>query len=402
MALNFTVLNKYKRGWFIFFVAILFMIGVFLVVRKSSRVKKVPTKGVAEIVVVDKKPVIQSYYFHGQIEPIESTALLSPVNGVAQSIYFNYGAQVTKGQKIFMLSSPSLRDKFNQDLDSFLKNKAAFELGERDFKMQKDLYDTGNSTEVALLEQQNNYNGAKLAYDEAKLELEKVLGKVGVDPSKIENFDFDNDQKIKHLFQDKFSKITVVAAKSGVALFPLPTESKDGEQLEKVQVGSDVKEGQLLLSIGDLSGFRANLKVNEIQINKIKVGQPVFITGDAFPGITLKGVVDTVAKQASPNSSSNSSSLFDVSVKAPEVSLVAQKIIHVGMSCQVKLNTQTAPVMLLPIAAVRHTLSGGSVVDLATSSGKKTKSVVTGFTTPSGEIEIVNGLKQGDKVYVYH
>ena len=400
MALNFTILNKRKKtALALLFVALL--VSVFFVTHLAGNKKK-PIDRQATVVVAVKKPIVQSYFFHGEIKPIESSPVLSPINGVVKSIYFNYGAKVTKGQKLFALSSKSLRDKFNDDLDSFLQKKDAYNVERQNFNGTQELYNQGAMSKSEFISAQSSYNGAQLAFVEAKMELEKVLSKVNIDPTQVENMKLQDDEKIKTLFRDKFSNVVVTAPASGVALFPLPTESKDGEQLQKAQVGTDIKESQLLLSIGDLSGFRADLKVNEIQVNKIKSGQPVTITGEGFPGIVLKGEVERVAEQASLDNSSDVPSLFDVTVNAPLVSSSDRKIIHVGMTCQVQMDTKSSPKIVLPMAAIAHSLTGGATVDVVSKSGKKTVSVVTGITTPSGVVEIVSGIKSGDKVYVYH
>ena len=66
------------------------------------------------------------------------------------------------------------------------------------------------------------------------------------------------------------------------------------------------------------------------------------------------------------------------------------------------MDTKSSPKIVLPMAAIAHSLTGGATVDVVSKSGKKTVSVVTGITTPSGDVEIVSGIKSGDKVCVYH
>jgi membrane fusion protein (multidrug efflux system) len=62
-------------------------------------------------------------------------------------------------------------------------------------------------------------------------------------------------------------------------------------QAERLQAGSQLVQGLPALSIvvGDRSWVEANFK--ETQLNKVRIGQPVEVTIDAYSGLKLKGHV---------------------------------------------------------------------------------------------------------------
>jgi HlyD family secretion protein len=62
-----------------------------------------------------------------------------------------------------------------------------------------------------------------------------------------------------------------------------------------IATGVAVVPGQALLTIFDLSGFTAQVEVDEIDVVEVAEGQPVSVLVDAFPGTELSGVVAHVA-----------------------------------------------------------------------------------------------------------
>jgi HlyD family secretion protein len=59
--------------------------------------------------------------------------------------------------------------------------------------------------------------------------------------------------------------------------------------------GVAVTPGQALLTIFDLSGFTAQVEVDEIDVVEVEEGQAVTVLVDAYPASELRGVVDHVA-----------------------------------------------------------------------------------------------------------
>jgi HlyD family secretion protein len=388
-------------------IAVVCALGAFawLLVRAKSDATPATKPHSRHVVVAKMQSINTPLFFHGVLAPIATKAVLSPVDGTVNSTYFKYGVKVSKGGELFAISSQQLRDKFNQGLDAYLQKKSGFEIQQSKFKGTQDLYNHGIISRDEYVSEKSSFESMSLSYAQAKSELEKVLVKVKVDPATVENLTYAEDQSVKKSLASKFSNIVVSAPEGGVALFPIAGQSgsssdNNGSGDGKVVSGTSIKEGQLMLSVGDLSGYRANLQVNEVQVNKVRPGMMVKITGDAFPGITIPGRVDTVALQASPDNSGSNMSLFNVSVVAPKIPVAAAKIIHVGMTCQVEVILASKPMLMIPMAAVKHDKFGRNSVLLKDHSGEHQVAVITGLTTPAGQIAILHGLKQGDQVYV--
>ena len=235
---------------------------------------------------------------------------------------------------------------------------------------------------------------------QSKFELETLLHKIHIDPREIEKLSLADQDQLAPLLTKQFDHIDIKATGSGVALFPIDQggDTSSDDISDALHVGSKLSEGQLMLSIGDLSGLSVDLVASEDSINRLHPGMPATITSDAFPGIHLQGKVSSVSLQAEPNASGGRSlSQFPLHVIVPTVSSEDLVHIKVGMTCKVQLNIVADSALMVPLSAVvfdghhaivRQRLKDGTI---------KKVIVVTGLTTPS-EVVIVSGLKAGDQV----
>lgn len=137
-----------------------------------------------------------------------------------------------------------------------------------------------------------------------------------------------------------------------------------------------------------------------MDVNRVHVGQPVEVTGEAFPGISLKGRIAWVAPQATVDSGSTAA-YFPVRVEPPPLTDAQRSRIRVGMSANLAVTVYEAEQsVVVPPEAVRQT-PGGTVVRLrdAVTGIEKDVPVTIGETTES-VLEIRDGVRPGDRVVV--
>jgi HlyD family secretion protein len=73
-----------------------------------------------------------------------------------------------------------------------------------------------------------------------------------------------------------------------------------------VRQGEWINPGQPVFMIADLANLQVETTdLNEIDAARVKVGNPVFVTFDALPGVEVKGVVKSIAPKASEGSGVN-------------------------------------------------------------------------------------------------
>jgi HlyD family secretion protein len=177
-------------------------------------------------------------------------------------------------------------------------------------------------------------------------------------------------------------------------------EARDAPRLEK---GSILQEGGIVLSIGDLSGFSVKMKVDEVDITKVRVGQKVNVTGDAFPGVTLHGKIRNISSQGNVAQGTGVPS-FELKVIIDQIPPAIKKLIYVGMSANLEVLTyERTDVLTVPVIAVGT--EGDKHFVRRLKKDEKGKSVVErvevqiGYTTYD-QVEILDGLHTGDEVMV--
>ncbi|HEY2018956.1 MAG TPA: efflux RND transporter periplasmic adaptor subunit [Bryobacteraceae bacterium] len=203
---------------------------------------------------------------------------------------------------------------------------------------------------------------------------------------------------------------------------------------ESVVPGLQNQTGTLIMTIADMSLITAEVKVDETDIVNIKLGQPVDITIDAIPNKTYKGHVTEIGNTAilrSTGVAANQSAISSQEAKDFKVVVAMDNPpdeIRPGLSCTAKITTATRQnVLTIPIQALTVRQKGdleakpagkGGDAQAATkldpAAEKAKKEEITGVFVVSGEkavfqkvetgitgatdIEVVNGLKDGDQI----
>jgi len=156
----------------------------------------------------------------------------------------------------------------------------------------------------------------------AEMDLEKVVRKLEQDKkgfelkerqakSKVDRAALDLQQKQKKI--DDLLKLsdalTIKAPKQGMVIY-----AKD-RMGSKIQVGTSVSTwNPIIATLPDMTKLISKTYVNEIDISKIKIGQKVTLSIDAFPEKELKGEVITVANIGQPMPKSDAK-VFEVKIR---------------------------------------------------------------------------------------
>lgn len=369
----------------------------------ASNAKSKPAQKTHIVIAQLQTPVLK-LYFSGVLDPIQTLPIVSPVAGNIVLMNFTYGEKIKANQLLFEITSSELASSYRKAINDYLQKKLAYATKQQDFKGMQSLYDAGAVAKNDFISNKSQLANSELEFLQAEYELEHVLQTANVDSKKIEKLSIADTEAVNKLLQRRFRHVPVLATGDGIALFPVQKSSSSGSSSDsssgKLTVGSTVKKDQLLLSIGDLSGLSAVFNASEVDIYRIQAGMPVTVTGSAFPGKELKGVVSAVSAQANQGDSSGGLSMYAVSVKIPNVEPKTMARIRVGMTAKFEIDIDTQARIMLPLHAVQET-KGESVVTILDANGKeKDVQVVTGRTTMT-DIVIESGIKPGDKVVVH-
>lgn len=385
------------RNKFFLKLAMILLISAFVLSGCDQQKDQAKAKaGKTKIITVTLKVPIKRYYFTGTLNPITVVPVIAPVQGAISQMHFVYGGKVEKGTVVVTLRSHTLGENFRKAINTYLKAKQAYLTAKESFVGDTALHNAGVSSDQKFAGQKIDFENKFLSYLQSVFQLKKVLKLAKVPFKEIQSLSIDKPKVINKVLERHFHNVEILANSSGIALFP--SSDSNNNSNKKITVGLSVKQDQLLVNIGDLSGFQSQVNVNEVMVNHIHANMPVKVTGTAFPGITLKGIVSSVSSQAH-NSSNSGMSLFGVTIKIPAVAKAAKKLIRVGMSATFEMDIPKSPQIIIPISAVKQ-LNDKAVVTVVDKTGKKkTVPVVTGSTTPKTVI-ILSGLKVGDRVVV--
>ena len=374
---------------------------------KLAALQQVAASPALHTITVQPQTSSSKLFYNTTLSPLTTGTVLSPVDGTVVKIYFNYGSRVKAGQNLFALNSDKLADDYRQAIQDYLAKKQDLNKNKLAVNTDKQLFDAGAESRENYQQSKTTYENSVIALQQARQKLSKVLNVAGVEVRDIEALSLDDTSQVQAVLNRKFDHLIIKSKSSGVALFPdksLQIVSSDSGSTsgQKLQAGSAVKQDQLLLAVGDLTGLSAKIQVSEVNIDRVHAGQKVEVTGDAFPGIKLPGVVQSVSSQAGDGDSGgfggSGLSMFDVTIKIPKVSRAALAKIRVGMTAKVSMDVANPSRVMLPLQAV-HTKDGQSFVTVLLDNGQThAVPVVTGTTTPDGKVTIVQGLRGGQKV----
>jgi len=172
----------------------------------------------------------------------------------------------------------------------------------------------------------------------------------------------------------------------------------DGELgVRHIEVGQYLTAGTQIVTLTDLSKLYANFTVTEKDSGQLKVGQPIRVGVDAYPGRTFEGKITAIEPQIATETR-------NIRVQATLDN--PGHILKPGMfATTTVVLPDKPPVLTVPETAVDYTLYGDSVfliTEKKENDGKTSLSAVRTFVRTGnrvgGRAEILSGLKPGDRV----
>ncbi len=168
----------------------------------------------------------------------------------------------------------------------------------------------------------------------------------------------------------------------------------------KYQEGESVWSGQQMIELPNLREMKAEMKVNEVDISKLRLGQKVLITPDAFADSTYMGEVQTIANLAVSKTKNSKIKVFPVDVlvtspvnqskdKSPEL------MPGLTVSCRVIVDEIPNQIFIPQTAVFQE--DGHDVVYLKTASGFHSKQVQLGQRNTDYVI-VTEGLEPKEQV----
>jgi HlyD family secretion protein len=317
----------------------------------------------------------------GKIRPRTEVKISPEVAGEIIEMPVVLGQQVTKGQMLVRIKPDNYVARVKQ-AEASLRSAQADSL-QRKAQMQNDNLELRRATDLfrKRLISEEQHDAAETKAKLSRAAYESSLHQIDVAKSNL-------DQNL-----DLLDKCVIYSPING-SISVLSSEIG-----ERVVATADFA-GTEVMRVADLSSMEARVDVNENDVVNVKVGNPVRIRVDAYPGKLLEGTVRQIASTATVRSEGTQREVTNFKVR---IRVIAKPEIPLrpGMSISVDIETRTVHrVVSVPIQSVTvRTRGAGKTAE----QWKEDHQKQTGINSSESERQIgkdlqrVVFLKRGDK-----
>lgn len=385
------------------------------------------TAGKAAAMIVKLQPITQSITLTGHIAPGLVENIPAPFASTVKKISFTYNGSVAKDDVLLELDTGEIQIQLWDAESAYLLAKQNYEkilnwesstevqsarqqidaaqeelrAAQKKMRETKMLYDKGIVSGNEYDSNVESFHNRQRALKTSKANLHAVLEKGSQENTERIRLQLHSAREKRDSLQRKIAQSVIKAPFDGVIVMPYLAAGSgaDDTRARRLLLGSKINAGDPLLGTANLETYSVETRVDEIEISKLQIGQPVAITGEAFPGWTLEGKVSRISQEAEANQNPNSLANFKVWVIIPLLTPDQRRELRIGMTAHMNIITYTNDeAIVLPPSAL-HGAPGRSWV-LRRSEGNSNPErveVTTGITNLDG-VEILTGLKAGDLV----
>lgn len=311
----------------------------------------------AEVKCVDIEEKVTATGF---VQPIVSTEIRSEISGKISAIYVENGDVVKAKTILLELDKTSPQSEESMANNEYYLQKLTLEQEKRDFARQEELMKKG----FAIAKD----------YDDAKTRMSKAEIQLKVKESEWEKA------------KDNLSKTTIRAPQDGTVT---DMELNPGQVI--VGAGS-VNDGTLLMKVSSLENLYVEVKINEIEIEKISGGAstPV-ITFDSMKDLSFNGEIISMSPYAK---NENNIRVFPVKVAFKAVG----GRVRPGISANIEFPVSRAENVCAVILSAVYSDGKVRYVFAKNAEGMWEKRRVETGISDIRYVEIKRGLEEGDVI----
>lgn len=202
----------------------------------------------------------------GEVLPRMSSIVKSELSGRIVTLYVAEGESVERGQLLLELDRRSFEARLDEAERSLEAEQLRVDRAQRNFERQKELFDKNFVGEQAFLD-------AKTDFDLSKLNLEIAQARLA-------------DAR------DELSKTKIEAPHNGIVT------KLDVIGGEVIAGATSVSNGTELMTVAQLKQLYMEASINEVDVERLVLGQPAELRFDAIPNFRLIGEVSAIALSA--------------------------------------------------------------------------------------------------------
>lgn len=354
---------------------------------------------------------------NGTVQHPGTITIPALVGGNISRIYVKTGDRVSAGELLATIDNPSVQFSAagsTADYRSSVADVYTAQVNEQNSKVQyqgtvdtqKSAYEEAKrvyDADVALFAQRAiarsqvdadkaKLDQAKVAYDQAieQLKLGAVSG-YGQNSVQAAQAAAQKARIVDQQDEEQVSFLRIVAPVSGIIQ---TIANNPSDALRNVQQGDPVTAGQALFTMTQSAGYIVKAQVDEQDIINVHLGMPVNVSGQDFPGKTLRGHVSAIAPVAQKSTDASSTSMQVLTTIALDES---PEFLKDGMSADVDILTTDIPHALsVPNGAIQKD-KGKPYVFVIQNGVAKKRAITLGKAGDSSTL-VSSGLAPGDVI----
>jgi multidrug efflux pump subunit AcrA (membrane-fusion protein) len=315
----------------------------------------------------------------GTLEPVRTIEIKSQVSGEVRRVDVVEGQVVSRGQGLAVIQQePSQARQVAQLRATLEEERVNVEQAELGLKRMETLLGQGFVSRRELELAQQDLKRARVRQALAERQLLLALGG---------NHDLYEQYLQQKLTTDKLVEFVIQSPSVGTVL------EKKVHPGEIITSGTATfGGGTILMTIADLNRMVVKAKINEVNIGRLSVGQPVEVRLDALHGRVFRGAVTAISPRGEKI---NGIVTYQVTIEIENKDQALRPL----MTANVDILTDVLQdVITIPLEALR-TEHGDDVVYVLANGGRLPRKVRVGLRSESHAV-IVHGLAEGETVVI--
>jgi HlyD family secretion protein len=294
----------------------------------------------------------------GEVLPLLNSIVKSEISGRIIEIPVAEGETVERDQALLELDRTSLETRLREAERNLEAESLRLEKSKRNYARLKELFEREFVGEQEYLDAQTDLRLAELNLEIAQTRLDDAA--------------------------EDLSKTTIRAPHDGVITL------LDVVEGQVISGATSVSNGTDLLTIAQLNELYMEANINEVDVEKLNLGQSAFLRFDAIPGFEVEGEISVIAPSARRDG--------DVRVFPVEVIFeVADNRVRPGISATVEIPIDSVDDAVSVLLSAVFNNDGESIVYVRNPSGWERRVVTVGINDLQ-HVEILSGLEAGETV----
>ncbi len=368
-----------NRGLLVAVLCLLALAGGAAVLFTPTTGKESKPKDEPRVIAVKRGPVQARVAETGTLEPARTIEIKAQFSGEIRQVYVAEGQPVAVNQPLVEVQQePGQARQVAQLRASLEEERVNVDTAKLGLDRMTSLLEKGFVSQKEMEAAEQTYKVAQVRQELAERQLLLALGG---------NRELYDRYLEKDLSAGGLEKFVVLSPTAGTIL---EVKVHRGEIITSGT--ATFGGGTVLMTIADLKQMIVKAKINEVNIGRVKIGQPVEVRLDALPNRVFQGRVTAIAPKGEKV---NSIVTYQVVIEIDNKDNALRPL----MTANVDILTDILPnVIALPLEALR-TEDGDDIVYVMTNGGRLARKVRVGLRTESKAV-IVHGLQEGETVVI--